>query len=329
MRKLTYLVLALAAIYSGYWVIGSTALSKGIDTQISAMQTDGWTIETTDLSTSGFPSRFDTSATDLTVATPTKGLIWRAPFVQVNSLSYKPNAVILALPNHQELEINGEPYQIASDGLKASAAVSANPALDLTNLTIETGPLSVDGQLGPLASLTNGIAALRPAGPTPNTYDVYADLDDLTLPEDLRKLLDPRGTFPVAFTQATLDANVTIDRTLDRHALTLGELPLIDGFTLNGMTLTWGPVELFASGALTIDSAGIPTGTLTLKARNWLQLLDMSVRIGAIDPSFVSTFKTMALIMSGGASDISVPVSFENGQMMIGTVPAGAAPRFR
>lgn len=329
MRKLTYLVLLLAAIYSGYWFIGAAAVSKGIDTQIAAMQADGWSIETRDLTTKGYPSRFDTSASDLVVATPDQNLIWRAPFVQVNALSYKPNQVIAVFPNSQELEIDGNAFEIASDGLKASGAFAASTALDLANLTVQTGPLSVDTVAGTIISISNGIAALRPAGPTPNTYDAYIDLDDLILPEALRRVIDPNGTLPTVLTQATIDGQITLDRTLDRHALTRGELPLIDALTLDGMTFSWGRVQLFAKGALTIDQSGIPTGQITLNLQNWQQFLDIAVNAGAIDTGLANTIRSVAGMLSGGSNDISIPVSFQNGMMSAGPLPIGPAPRFR
>lgn len=329
MRRLTYLVLALAAIYSAYWFIGSHAVASGIEAQIAKMQDDGWKIETSDLSTTGYPSRFDTTATDLALTNPDGSIVWMTPFVQALSLSYKPNAVILALPEHQEITLDGQPFQIASDRLRASASVAANPSLDLAQFTAEVGQMSVDADAGTLFSISNGVMALRPSGPAPDTYDVYVDLDDLTLPVNLRKLLDPNGALPASLTQVTFDGNVTLDRPLDRHALDANGLPLVDGFKLNGMTLTWGTVELRSDGELTIDSAGTPTGQITLNAHNWQQMLVMAVKVGAIDAGLVDTIQNVANLMAGGSNDLSLPISFQNGMMSAGPLPLGPAPRFR
>ncbi|MDG1377083.1 MAG: DUF2125 domain-containing protein [Yoonia sp.] len=329
MRRLTFIVIGLAALYGGYWFIGATALSKGIDAQISAMKADGWTVQTTDLTTEGFPSRFDTSASDITLGTPDRGVIWRVPFAQANALSYRPNEVILVLPEHQELDIDGKTYEVQSDGLKASASIAANTTLDLTNFTAQTGPLSVDGLTGELVSVSNGIVALRPSGPAPLTYDVYANLDGLTLPAGLRRLLDPTSALPETFAQSTIDGTVTLAAALDRHALTAADGPQIDAFKINGMTLTWGKLSLRATGEVTIDSAGIPTGKLTLSAQNWSQMLDIAVKAGIIDQAFVRTVMNMAMLMAGGSTDLTVPVSFQNAMMSLGPIPVGPAPRFR
>ncbi len=329
MRRLTFIVLALAAIYSAYWFVGARALSNGITVQIGNMQDDGWQFDTSDIGTRGFPSRFDTTASDLTLATPDKGVVWTAPFVQALSLSYRPNAVILAFPERQQVTLAGQTFDIGSDGLKASATVAASTSLALANFTAETGPLTVDIDAGQLLSITSGLVALRPADTTQNAYDVYADLDDLAPPLALRQLLDPTSNLPATFTQVTIDANVTLDRPLDRHALTARDVPRMDALTLNGMTLTWGTMQLRAQGEITIDRAGIPTGRITLDAQNWQQLLDMAVKIGAIDAGLVQTIRNMAGLLAGGSNDLSLPVSFQNGLMSVGPIPVGPAPRLR
>lgn len=330
MRRLTFIVLALAATYGGYWFFASSALSNGITGQISAMQDDGWTVQTTDLATKGFPSRFDTSAANIMVATPDRDFVWRAPFAQANALAYRPNEVILVLPEHQEIELGGNVYQIASDGLRAQIGVSANPALDLASFTAQTGPLNVDGLKGELLAVSSGLIAVRPTSDAKtNTYDLYANFDELALSSTLRRMLDPRSALPETFSQTTFDGTVTFSEPLNRHALMDMENLVVDGVKVNGLTLSWGALSLRAKGEITIDRAGIPTGTLTLTARNWSQMLDIAVRIGMIDQGLVRTVKNMATLMAGGSQDLDVPISFQNGMMSLGPIPAGPAPRFR
>lgn len=330
MRRLTFIVLALATIYGGYWFFASSALSKGIAGQISAMQDDGWTIQTTDLATKGFPSRFDTSAEDITVATPNRDFIWKAPFAEANALAYRPNEVILVLPDRQEIELGGTPLEITSDGLKARIGVSANTVLDLASFTAETGPLTVDAPTGELMAISGAVVALRPTTiATTNTYDLYANLDALAPPANLRRMLDPSSSLPDTFSQTTFDGTVTFSEPLNRHAITDLENLHIDGFKVNGLTLTWGKLSLRATGEVTIDTAGIPTGTLTLTARNWTQMLDMAVQMGVIEQGLQRTVKNMAMLMAGGSADLDVPIIFQNGMMSLGPIPAGPAPRFR
>ncbi|WP_458791146.1 DUF2125 domain-containing protein [Yoonia sp. MH D7] len=328
MRRLTILVLALAAIYGGYWFIGATAVERTANAQVAQMRVNGWTIDYDDLSTQGFPSRFDTTVTALDVKTPRGGLAWQTPFVQALSLSYKPNEVILALPDRQDVTVNGVPLSVTSEGLRASAAVAPNTDLNLTRFTAEVGNMAIEGATGTVLSLSEALVALRPTE-AERSYDVFADIADLALPLPLRNMLDPAGNYPAILSQMTVDASVVTDRALDRHALAAMQLPLLDMIKLNGMTLAWGPLQLRGSGAITIDSAGVPSGEVKLEVQNWREMMQMAVNAGLIEQGVSRTLMSMGAILAGGSNSISLPVSFQNGMMLLGPVPAGPAPRFR
>ncbi len=105
MRRLTIIVLALAAIYGAYWVFGASMVERTATSRAELMRLEGWKIDYDDLSTRGFPSRFDTTVTALDVEIPSGDLAWSAPFVQALSLAYKPNEVILALPESQTITL--------------------------------------------------------------------------------------------------------------------------------------------------------------------------------------------------------------------------------
>lgn len=326
MRKLTLIVFILAGIYSGYWFIGASATERTAAGQITQMNASGWNIAYDDLSTAGYPSRFDTTIADLDVTTPDGRTIWTAPFLQALALSYKPNAVILAFPNQQTITQNGVPFTVNSTGLLASANVAPSPALPLQAFTAETGPMSIDGPNSAVISVTKGIAAVRLSGPIPNQYDTFIDLEGLTLPDDIRRILDPSAAFPATFSQFTIDGTVGLDAPLDRHVLT--DRPRPTQMTLTGMTLTWGALQLRGKGEIAIDSAGIPTGRITISAQNWRDLVGMAVNAGILDQSIASTAQNMGALLSGGSSELSVPVTFANGLMSLGPLPIGPAPRF-
>ncbi|MFT4743645.1 MAG: hypothetical protein ACI91Z_001621 [Yoonia sp.] len=325
MRRLTLIVIALAGIYSGYWFIGASATERAANAQMSELNTAGWTVEFTDLSTAGFPSRFDTSLTDLHLESPDRRTVWDAPFVQALSLSYKPNEVILALPEQQTLIHGGVALDIASSGLLASLTFAPTPALGLVNLTAETGPLTMSGPNSVVFSATKGIAALRLAGPTENQYDAYLDLDGFTLPSDLRRILDPAGKLPASFAQITLDSSIVFDHPIDRFSPVFPPRPT--QITLNGMTVTWGDLQLRGKGEVTVDISGIPTGRITISAQNWRELIGLAVNTGLLDQGVANTAQNMGAVLAGGSAVLSVPITFQNGLMSLGPIPLGPAPR--
>lgn len=325
MRRLTLIVIVLAGIYSAYWFVGSTATERAATAQLAQLDTAGWTVDFADLSTAGFPSRFDTSLTDIHLESPDRRTVWDAPFVQALSLSYKPNEVILALPDQQTLTRDGVPLDITSTGLLASLALAPTPALGLVKLTAETGQLTMSGPNSVVFSVANGIAALRLAGPIPNQYDAYLDLDGFTLPDDVRRVFDPSGKLPANFAQITIDSAVVFDNPIDRF--TPESQPRPTQITLNGMTITWGTLQLRGKGEVTVDGSGVPTGRITLSAQNWREMIVLAVNAGLLDHGVANTAQNMGALLAGGSAELSVPITFKNGLMSLGPLPLGPAPR--
>ncbi len=324
MRKLTILVLAVAAIYAGYWYVGATATENGATLALEDMRSNGWTVGVEELSTKGFPSRFDTTAKNLLVVSPDRSIGWSAPFVQALALSYKPNEVIIVFPDAHAFQLNGQDINLKTDGLRASAAVTAAPSAPLANLTVEL--TSAQARITNHLAVTIGksLLALRPAGGDAD-YDAYLDLRDVELPQSL---FPEQAGVSGRISQATIDATVMLDRPLDRH-VSVSPRPQIGAIDLNGLTLQWGAMSIRGKGAVNVDPSGIPTGRITLNLRGWDQMIDLASVSGLIDPGLVPTAKSMARTMALGSDTLDVPLTFENGLMWAGPLPLGPAPRLR
>ena len=325
MRRLTLIVIVLAGIYSAYWFIGASATERAVAAQRDELGAAGWNVDYSDVSTAGYPSRFDTSVTDIRVQSPDRRTAWNAPFLQALSMSYKPNEVILAFPDQQTLSRDGFTLTIKSNGLLASLAVAPTPTLPLATLTAQTGPVTISGPQSALFSMTKGLAALRLSGTEPNQYDAYLDLDDFTLPDDLHHVLDPTGNFPDSFSQITIDGTVDLDQPLNRNVLTIQPRPT--QITLNGMTITWGALQLRGKGEVSVDRSGVPTGRITLSAQNWRDMIGLAVNAGLLDQGLANTVQNMGALLAGGSAELSVPITFKNGLMSLGPLPLGPAPR--
>ncbi len=102
MRILIALVLIAAVGWSGYWFYGARSLHRAIRAEIAELRSDGISVETDDISVTGFPNQFDTTFTTPRLAWPS-GVVWSAPFLQIFALSYRPNQIIVALPPRQSL----------------------------------------------------------------------------------------------------------------------------------------------------------------------------------------------------------------------------------
>ena len=61
MRLMLIVIFALAALWSGYWAVGSMAVERGTQHMIDQMRAGGWDVEVAEVNTTGFPNRFDTT----------------------------------------------------------------------------------------------------------------------------------------------------------------------------------------------------------------------------------------------------------------------------
>ncbi|MEJ6397533.1 DUF2125 domain-containing protein [Yoonia sp. 208BN28-4] len=329
MRRLTIVVIVLALLYSGYWMIGAMAMERGVRQAFDDLRADGWQVTYDDLGTRGFPSRFDTTVDALDMTAPDDSLQYQAPFLQALALSYQPNKLIVVFPESQTLRLGADLLALDADALRASAAVNLNADLSLDAITFEGDSAAL--ALGPDITLATNrvIAALREAGPVVNRYDVYTNLDTITLPDAMRAALDPNGQHPDSIADLTLNSTVTLDRPLDRHSIAQFETDpaLITAVTVKEAQLQWGTMAVSANGDLTVDQSGVPTGEIDISVQDWRAMIAAASNAGLIEPGFDTTFENLAAALSEGRDTLELTLSFSDGRMSIGPFPLGPAPR--
>lgn len=331
MKRLTYLVIIFAMVYGGYWFVGSSALESGLKTQLDKMATRGWQIDYDTLETRGFPSRFDTTITDISLTSPDGSLSYEAPIVQALALSYQPNQIIAAFPDQQILNLEGMPITIGSEGFRASVVVAANTALSLTSMTAEAPFLALSVVPEQQLQISNLITALREGNGIPNTYDLFLGADDIILPPNVRATFDPEDKQPNALETIKLDASMTLDRPLDRHTLPVWEVDpgRLRGFTLRSLQIQWGDLEITGDGTFAIAADGTPDGTITLHVNDWQGILSLMQSTGVVPSQYQFLAQSMGQTLAQGAKDLALPVTVTNGNLSVGPLPLGIAPKFR
>ncbi|MEQ9241777.1 DUF2125 domain-containing protein [Roseovarius indicus] len=332
MRILLTLIVIAAAAWSGYWYIGKTGVSEGFSTWLEARRAEGWAAETGTLETVGYPNRFDTTFTDITLADPDTGLAWEAPFFQILALSYKPNHVIAVWPDEQLVATPREKYQVTSSDMRASVVVGADLDLPLERTTLTAEELAVT----PVSEdQTTRAEALRLAAERlpahPATYRLGLAADGLSPALEWRVRLDPAGKLPERFDAFEADVTVEFDKPWDRSAIEEAR-PQPRRIELRLAQARWGELELQAAGEVTVDAQGYPEGEVTVKARNWRDILKMAVASGTLPDAFAGTLEDgLGLIsqMSGNPKTLDIPLNFRNGKVRLGPVPLGDAPVLR
>ncbi|WP_102226146.1 DUF2125 domain-containing protein [Acidimangrovimonas sediminis] len=327
MRWIIGIVIALGALWGGYWVAGSTALERGVEAAFQKARADGRVASYTALRVQGFPNRFDLSLHDVTLGAPGNRLVWHAPGVQLFALSYRPNRMIASLDGTQTLDLPGQKLSVDGQQIGANFNLAADTALSFDSLALVGDKLSVTSSAGWGATLKQArLAANRLAGPA--TYRFGAELVDIVPNPTLRARIDPKGALPDRIGLVHLEGQVTLSAPLDRHA---GQTrPRATALALTDTRLDWGPVKATANGKLTVGANGVPEGRITLSVTHWQPLIDIAEAQGLIKPGVAPTWRNAlaALAKGSGAPDtVSLPLSFHDGWMSLGPLPLGPAPR--
>lgn len=326
MRIILWLVAAFAAVYSGYWVVGSRALLSGTETALAEMRTAGLA-NYAGLSLVGFPSRFDLTLTEPELTSADGAIRWSAPDVEIHALSYKPHHVIATLPPRQTVQLGRETVEVTSEELNASAVFGLDTTLPLDHGQAVGRALGLTSDFGWGFAAEEARAAIR-QGADPLSQEVGVELTGLTLSGVPADLITTGGALPERGERLYLDATLGLDRPLDRFTATEGVR--IRAADVRSLALEWGPVRLSGKGALTISAGGQPEGRLDLSIENWRAALKLVTALGLVRaetaPTVERALQSLALL-GGNADQLTMPLVFQGGRMSLGPVPLGPSPR--
>lgn len=331
MHRLIVIALVLASLWGGYWYVGSSATERAFAAWVADRQADGWVAEAADIATRGFPNRFDTIFTDLELADPNTGLSWVAPEFQILALSYKPNHVVAVWPGTQVIATPEQRVEFSGSDVKGSIIVAPTADLSLERSSIVLADITMSSTAGWTSSMERGQLATRRLENGNNRHEVYFEATNLTPASSFVQSLDANDLLPPVFEGITLRANVDFTAPWDRAAIETAR-PQISYIDLNEMKAKWGELELWLAGEVDVDAQGIPTGNVTVKARNWRQMIEIARASGTLAPELVSTVTGALQFVAGLSGDentLDVPLRLSDGRMFLGPIPIGTAPVIR
>lgn len=331
MRILLAVIVIAALGWSAYWVIGQRGLAQGFADWFEARRAEGWVAETSEVQVRGFPNRFDTGFSDLVLADPSTGWAWEAPYFQLSTLSYRPNHVIAVWPDDQLIATPQQKFRVEARDMRASLRIAPGSAFAPENLTLTAEFLQITPEAR--ADEVTALSALTLAADhrQDRTYRLGLSAEGLTLSPPWRARLDPEGRLPDQISGLEADLTVTFDKVWDRSAIEVArpqptriKVALIDGL--------WGQLHLQAAGEVDVTPDGLPEGEITLKARNWREMIAVAQSAGALPESLASTVETsLGLLarMNGNRETLDIPLTFSGGRVRLGPIPLGRAPVLR
>lgn len=326
MLRIVVILLVAAAAWMGWWAFGSVAYERGLSAWIDARRADGWAADVASLETRGFPNRFDTTLSEVRLADPATGVAWSAPFVQFLSLAYRPNQVIAVLPERHDFSTPFQTVSIEHDRARGSLFLAPSTTLPLESARVRIDALEVTSTRDWAVALDEGRFAIEDAPAAQNTYRIGGELLGLAPSAGVLRALDPGGVLPKKVEQLRLDATVRFSAPWDRRAIEEAR-PQVREIDLSDLSARWGRVTFRAVGELRVNPNGVPTGEITVRAVQWRRLLTMAVGAGLVPEALSGTLERGLELLSGKRDTLDVPLEFRRGQIRLGPLPLGPAPR--
>ena len=331
MRKLILLVVISAVLYGGYWFVGRSQIEDRLTEALVEANEGPYDISYESLRTRGFPSRFDTTVTDLSFNDPATGTAWTAPFFQLFALAYRPNEVIAVFPPEQMFEVGGETYTLTTSDMRASGRVRPSAALAFQNATITMDNPQITTQSGATFGMASILAAMRLAPDTTQTYNAFLEARSIALPEDLRRFLDPTNLQPPFVQNLRLDSDVETTVPIELNGAAENP-PQLSTLRIKELSLNWGDMSMTAIGDVAPDQNGVLNGSMSVSARNWQQGLDLLVANGMVnaDRRFLVNEIVSNLDETPHIPDtLTLTLQIADGMMTLGGFPIGPVPALR
>lgn len=329
MRRLAVMLAVVATLFTAYWFGVARSVEGGLRAWFAARAAEGWIADYAALSTSGFPRRFETAVTDVTLADPETGIAWTAPRFAFEAAAFRPHRITARWPGQQTVASPWERIEVASERFDASIAFVPGTRLELAAIETHLAELTLTSTLGWETHLSLGKLAATAIDGRPNTYAIRFEASGVTPPADLRRSLDPARLLPDVVEGIVVMADVSFDAPWDRFAVEEAR-PQITALELGDLRAQWGGIDVRAAGDLAVNGDGVPEGRITVKITNWRDLLGVARNAGLLPEPLMPTIERAFGILaglSGPPETLDAPLTFANGIVSFGPLPLGAAPR--
>lgn len=321
----------LAACAAAAWFGWAALTERAVTAWLDARAAEGWVVTRQDIAVTGFPSRFVTRFTDLSLADPATGLVWSAPVFTLRQAVFDPGRIEAVWPATHTIATPYERLTVTAGDLASVLDLRPGAMLALDASETRMRDLAVESTSGWRAELAEGRIDMVRLPDAPASYTIGFRATDLVPPEALADLIDPADILPAAIPVVLSDAVVSFDRPWDLSAIEDAR-PQPARIDLSEARAEWGDLMLRMSGALDVDAEGRPTGEIAIRAQNWPVMLDIAERAGLLGSGLRGSVETglgFLAGLSGRREDLDVTLRFDAGFMFLGPLPVGEGPRLR
>ncbi|WP_299368891.1 DUF2125 domain-containing protein [uncultured Tateyamaria sp.] len=328
MRKILWVILLAGLAWCGWWFAASSGMRGAVAAWFDARSAEGWQAEVGTIEGGGFPMTLSAGLRDIAVADPAAGVAVETAALDITAPAWWPGDVTVTLDEGPILLASplGRSTLTMQDGVMA-LALHPGTALELEQLGWTAGPWQVrDGAATQMSAESLTLTMTQTDGAT---YDLVAFADAFAPGDAIRAALRLPDSIPQAFESLRMQATVGFDTPWDRRALDQAR-PQPRVIDLHLAEAIWGDVVLNLSADLTVDVAGVPDGTVTLQAENWLKMLDLAQAAGILPPQFRGQAEGLLGMLAGASGNeetLDVELTLSGGAVRLGFIPLGPAPR--
>ena len=310
------IVLVLVLGWTGAWYFFAGQLRQQVEALALSDGENQPQLTCQNLAIGGFPFRFDLECTDAAIVSG--DVLVELPALQVSAMAYRPNHVLASAigPARISDAFTGMRQELAWDSIEAS-------------LRVESWRIARVSIVGNALAWTDTLFGNRPIASSP-----VVELHLLDIPEQhdaeagraalalfMRAQDAEAPGIELAPTNAEIEAEITA---LPDDIRNWGALPFLPDWqqaggrlVLTGIRANDGVADLSASGELSLDSQGYPTGAIAIDS------LGVADRIG---PLIEEPWRTLVLGVPGADGRHMNQLTFAGGGMSSGLVPITALP---
>lgn len=333
--KLRKLIIFIAIILFGLWL----AIPFFMTDQIRRIATAGTGFTAERIASVHRPLRLGTDLIAPRLVMPGGAISLPGAVLTVSPL--KPTTATLDLPDSARVELPGQSLDLGMSDPRAVLRIEPLNGFAPGAARISSGPLSVgDAPLAASLRVEAQLVTPQPDAPlgTQAAYELSAQAADIQ-PDTLARVLGlPEilpGFGPVALTGT---GRIWLDRLPDVQALRSPPTPFPTGLRVDSADLRIGEIKARLTGRLDADENGYARGAMVLYTPDGHVFLSMLAESGLIPKMAAQLGGAMLRSLSNlpvkgypepPEGELRLPLTFANGQIMLGPVPLGAAPVLR
>ncbi len=301
-----------------YWTWAAEQLVTGVDRWRGEQEARGYRIAYEGPQLDGFPAALHARFTGPSIEAP-GAWRWSGPNLDGNAKLLSPLNIRLSFPGAHRFEAlyGEESLAVELAALAADAQVWLLTSGRLEAAETELRDVRVSGAVPlVLERLWARLEALeRKSRQDLQAFELALESGAVDLPAGMG---GPFGDKVDAIRlKATLIGEIPSGSAKDalaRWRETGGSLEIQDGM------LSWGPLVIEASGALTLDEELRPQGKLQARVSGLPEIADLLQQGGAIEPDAAAGIKIMAAVLGGqkGGPGAQLPITLRRGRLYLG-----------